>query len=945
MRESPTMKMQIIFILLLGYNVVFSAETSSIKDNRVVPNQLIIKFIDGVDPMVKVNKSGTNAANKMMQQFNIIDLNPVILTSRLLKTGSKLHGLKNIYYAFYEGNRSAILLANQISKQDIVEYAEPKYRHYLSEIPNDFFYSTQEDNYLVVHAPEAWEVVKGDKNIIIAIVDGGTDIRHEDLQANIWQNPGEIPNNNIDDEGNGFVDDIYGWNFANNSGDPTGLDQTPSNQDHGTHTAGIASAVTDNGVGVAGTSWNTTIMGINVSDPNEDSSLIWGYEGIIYAAENGAEVINCSWGRQGIGSRFEEEVIAYATSLGAAVVASAGNKGSPFPYYPSSYKNVLAVAGTDANDNKYSDSNYGINVDLAAPAVNIYSLKHGDEYGYLTGTSMATPMVAGAIGLVKTQKPDLEGIQAAEQVRVTTDPLPAYGLDLGRGRLNVYRALTEDSPSIRVVDNNYIDENQNEIIEPGESVDLYLSMVNFLSPASNVVLTLSTSDPYIIPQISQVILPGIGTMDTMDTDAFVFTVAENTPSAHYVTFTLTIESAGYSDHDYIILNVLPSFGNLDLNNIALTVTNLGRIGDPDPRQIDQSVGFVYKGGENLLYEGALITGASMATVSNAARFTDTNYDEDFKVVPDGDIQILTPGKLSDQESIGKFDDRGAYNPLPVEIMQTTYAWSDSGNQDYIIFLYTILNTGSEVLDNYYFGLFFDWDIDELNYYANMVGYENGRRLGFVYDSGDGPDTFTGVMALNEGGVSFRAIYNDPNDPNNPSWGLHDSFIDEEKWESISGGISYTKAGPADISFVIGNGPYSIPAKSVKRLAFAILAADDSTSLMTHADSAQVMWERLVLSDVRENELVQMPISYNLSQNYPNPFNPSTTIEFSLPKSEIVELKVYNILGKEVTTLVSNKLNSGNHKYQFDGKNLASGVYYYRLVAGDFREVKKMILLR
>ncbi len=373
-------------------------------------------------------------------------------------------------------------------------------------------------NYNAIYAPAAWDSVKGEQgNVIIAIVDGGTDIRHEDLEDNIWRNPGETPNNDIDDDGNGFIDDVFGWNFANESGDPTGFDHTPINQDHGTHTAGIASAVTDNHTGVAGTSWNTTIMGINVTHPNEDSSLLYGYQGIIYAAENGADVINCSWGRLGNYSRFEEEVIAYATSLGAAVVAAAGNKNSILPHYPSSYKNVLSIAGTDAFDIKYAASNHGIFVDMAAPAVRVYSLKHGDEYGYSDGTSMASPMVAGAVGLVKTLKPELEGIQAAEQVRVTTDPLPAYGLDLGRGRLNVYRAVTEVWPSIRIAGDQYVDENENGIIEPGEEVELSLSMVNFLSPASNVILSLSTSDPYVTIQTSQITMTGIGTMDTVDT--------------------------------------------------------------------------------------------------------------------------------------------------------------------------------------------------------------------------------------------------------------------------------------------------------------------------------------------------------------------------------------------------------------------------------------------
>ena len=167
--------------------------------------------------------------------------------------------------------------------------------------------------------------------MIIALVDGGTDIHHRDLQQNIWINDGEIPGNQVDDDGNGYIDDIYGWNFVNNSGDPTGSEITPVNQDHGTHTAGIASAVSNNHTGVAGMAWNAKIMGINCSDPGTDRTILYGYEGIKYAAENGADVINCSWGRSGIYSSFEADMIAYATSLGSVVVAAAGNEASTSP--------------------------------------------------------------------------------------------------------------------------------------------------------------------------------------------------------------------------------------------------------------------------------------------------------------------------------------------------------------------------------------------------------------------------------------------------------------------------------------------------------------------------------------------------------------------------------------------------------------------------------------
>ena len=199
-------------------------------------------------------------------------------------------------------------MAELASSWSGVIYAEPKYIHYLfEEIPNDTLYEgNQSAYYEVVDAPEAWGIVKGEQgDAIIAIVDGGTDINHIDLSNNIWQNQAEVEGaTGVDDDGNGFIDDYYGWNFANQSGNPTGLPGTPFNADHGTHTAGIAGAVTNDTTGVAGMSWNATIMGINASDNQTDRVITYGLEGIIYAAENGANIISCSWGRQGGYSYF-----------------------------------------------------------------------------------------------------------------------------------------------------------------------------------------------------------------------------------------------------------------------------------------------------------------------------------------------------------------------------------------------------------------------------------------------------------------------------------------------------------------------------------------------------------------------------------------------------------------------------------------------------------------
>jgi hypothetical protein len=284
--------------------------------------------------------------------------------------------------------------------------------------------------------------------------------------------------------------------------------------------------------------------------------------------------------------------------------------------------------------------------------------------------------------------------------------------------------------------------------------------------------------------------------------------------------------------------------------------------------------------------------------------------------------------------------------MNLRITQSTYAWTDSSNDDYVIFLYIIRNTTAVDYNNFHFGLFFDWDLDGNSYFSNVVSYEESRNLGFVYDSGDGPDTYCGVSALSDLPVSFRAIYNNELSPANPSWGLYDGFSDSEKWESISGGIAYKKAGPEDVSFVIGNGPIAIPAHSQQRLAFAMIAGDDSAELFKHADSARAMWNRLIVSGVEKEEPVDVPVVFYLGQNYPNPFNPITMINYQLPMRDEVELSIYNLLGQKVAILVQGRQGAGRHQISWDATGFPTGIYYYQLrTHSGFIQTRKLILLK
>ncbi len=930
---------------------IYAAGNQHAKE-LVVPGVIIVKFRESM----VLAKSAGSGSEKIWQKYAIQQFEPVPGNTRnLMKQGGN-GALSSVYYVYYNSQTSPFVVADELEKSsnDII-YAEPKYLHFISESlvepPDDSLYP-QQYSLRKINAAEAWDITRGEQGeIVIAIVDGGTEINHPDLNANLWVNPGEIPGDSIDNDDNGFVDDINGWNFPVNSNDPTGLPTTPLNANHGTHTAGIASAVTNNLIGISGASWNAKIMAINSGSHDSDNSIAYGYSGILYAARNGADIISCSWGRPGGPSQFEQEVIDEATANGAVIVGAAGNNNSDGNYFPAQYKNVFSVAAVDSNDVKASFSNYGPAIDVSAPGVSILSTLTEERYGSMSGTSMSCPLAAGVVALVKTKNSSWSGVQAAEQVRVTSDNIdfqnPAYSDDMGAGRINALTALTTELPSIRIIDIQYMDDAGDGIIEPGDIVNIDIQVMNYLKPANNIMFELVEDDQFVE------VLTGNAQLNQLDTlqsaslpTSLKLQIHPNTPTGHIVRLKLKITSAGYQDADYFSLMVLPTFASADVNNIAVTVTNIGRIGFADINLTDTGVGFSYKGGPNLLYEGAIIAGTSSGRISNAARGVNTASDLDFEVAQDGNLEVRTPGSVSAQESIGKFADIYASSPLPIQIQQTTYASDDPDKDDFVIFKYRIVNTGNVPLKDFYFGLFFDWDLDSENYITNKTGYDHSRNLGFVYDTGNGPATYAGVAVVSDQNVNFRAIFNDESSAENPSWGIYDGFTDEEKWSAISEGVTLTEAGPEDISFTISAGPVIIDPGAVVVIGFAMIAADNLPDLKVYADSAKVFWSHLLPLGIEEGEFEDRnPYVYALKQNYPNPFNPVTRIIFSLPKSEEVKLSIFNVLGEQVETLVSKNLSAGQYEIRWNAAGYAGGVYFYQLRAGDFIQRRKMLLLQ
>ncbi len=316
---------------------------------------------------------------------------------------------------------------------------EPNYRVHVSTAPNDSSYSSQRNSYELIGAPDAWDSETGSSDTIAAVIDTGVEYTHPDLDGNMWTNPGEIADNGIDDDANGYVDDIHGYDFFNDDGDPM------DDNGHGTHVAGIIGAEGNNGVGVTGVVWDVRIMAVKFLGSDGSGYTSDAVEAIEYAAANGAKVANNSWGGYGSSTALRTAICAASNMLVTAAAGNESNDNDSIPSYPASYdcSNVVAVAAVDNSDDLAYFSNYGSSrVDLAAPGVSILSTYMGSRYATLSGTSMATPFVTGAAALLFSYDSGLSMSDARDLLLDSVDTVSGLSSYVRTGgRLNVANAL------------------------------------------------------------------------------------------------------------------------------------------------------------------------------------------------------------------------------------------------------------------------------------------------------------------------------------------------------------------------------------------------------------------------------------------------------------------------------------------------------------------------
>ena len=390
-------------------------------------------------------ETAISSITELCRDFEVVDIEPFY--DGVLSNPSLITGMSKIYIVTISDEDQLFNAISAFSEDSNIEFAE------LYALPQPMY--EPDDPYLfeqwyIYHTQlvEAWDIVRGDttRHSIIGIVDSGVDWDHPEIQPNIWISTPEDLNNNsmldggdingIDDDGNGFVDDVIGWDFGESDNDPQ-----ESALVHGTPVASCASAVTDNGIGIASSGFSSRIMCLKGFDDQGYPTGLW--QSIIYAADNGAHIINCSWATP-IYSNIEQDMINYVHDSGALVIASASATSDTIPAYPCGYENVMAVTSTDQNDHKAIFASYGTWVDISAPGIDILAVV-SDSYNYYSGTSFSAALVSGLAGLMWSWYPSYSNEEIQQLIEDNADPIdylnPGFEGLLGAGRINAFNCI------------------------------------------------------------------------------------------------------------------------------------------------------------------------------------------------------------------------------------------------------------------------------------------------------------------------------------------------------------------------------------------------------------------------------------------------------------------------------------------------------------------------
>ncbi len=587
----------LVLASVVSVRVVLAQEEQPVFEPRVV----VVQFEPGIVIGERAAKTGLTAFDRTVARYEVEVIERAFpfldYVEPTPKTAQNLAALRRTYYVRYRTETNPERVARALSAVRGVVYAEPVLINRVLGSASrtdstDPFYGDQ--SYLRhMRLPEAWSIVRGEDGtplVVIAIVDSGTDWGHEDLLANVWTNVDEIPDNGIDDDDNGFIDDVHGANFAN--GDEMDHDPKPRPREtHGTLVAGAAGAVTDNATGLAGAAWNAQLMHVNAACPLFRDLICYGYEGILYAAANGADIINASWRGFPVGYwlNLYSQVLDLATDMGALVVAATGNDDRNHdvrPSYPAAHSRVLSVGATERDSRRRAEfSQYGRMVNVFAPGVDITTTSPGNEYSFsANGTSLSSSLVSGVAALIKTRFPEMSPDVLREQLRLSSENMdaenPEYVGQLGRGYVNAEASLRAVTvPAVRVKRWSWSDSDGNGRIDSGDHVTVEATVVNYLSAARSLAVELVAVESYSFITMTAAEYQ-VGFLERGDSTevTFQFEVAANAPPLVSAQFYIRIRDGAFTDvSDAFFFGI--NRRRLDLEHVSLSAFYVATNGD------------------------------------------------------------------------------------------------------------------------------------------------------------------------------------------------------------------------------------------------------------------------------------------------------------------------------------------------------------------------------
>lgn len=906
-----------------------SAEDDS---EMVVPGIIIFKLKPGADLYEKSALSGGEPVGKSLEPFGagfphrVFPMHQPPVAEKSLSGNQPLVDLSRIFQIRISHHELLHEAINRLYATGMVEYAQPRYVPSVFWTPNDPMIGSQ--YYLEkIRAFEAWEICRGDTTVVIGITDTGIDLKHPDLIGAIKYNYNDTINGE-DSDNDGYIDNFHGWNLGENNNNP----QFTSGHGHGIHVSGIAAATANNGTGIAGTGYHSRLLPVKISD--ELGRLVMAYEGIVYAADQGAKVINCSWGGSIGAGRFGQDIINYAVlNRDAIVIAAAGNSNNQVPLYPASYENVLSVAATNAQDVKWEGSSYGIYVDVSAPGFNMLSTWANGTYITSSGTSMAAPAVAGAAAIVRSHFPHYSALQIMAQLKVTADNIDNIpgnnnfkGL-LGSGRINLYRALTEtNQPYIRL--NRHLNSAEEfAALQPGDEFSLRSWFQNLLAPAQNIQARLTSESPYVSIIQPQVSLGSINTLqEVSNLQPFGIRLLESLPASQPVEFTITFtnEQGEYAgrEHFSILFNV--DYVNIQFNDLATTITSKGTMGYNYPNH-NQGIGLVYNNGVSLIRNAGLIIGTSSSkVVDNVYGATEGSFNQFF--VPLRNARVQEEPEFGDLQVSGQFTDAnaGVFN-MDLKVDYSAYFWQQAPHRKYVILEYRIINQSLTNYSSLYAGFFSDWYLrDNKNHRA---GFDDQTRMGYSWSAGGGH--FAGISLLSPGNIRHYAF---DNTGFNSSIKISDGFTSSEKYTALRTDRNSAGVYDADndISTLVSSGPFFLASRDTLTIAFAIIAGDHLSDLKTSASHARVKY-----SLIDQKPTVSRPPLVNSGQLmvYPNPAANILRVRINPGAPQLVS--IVDLKGK---TLLKHTIAQGHEQpleVEFDISGLQPGTYLVKCAGEGF----------